>query len=84
MLDLYLTVRSVTPAQKGREALRRGGVRCGLLRAPSALAQRGCGYALALPAREQSRALSLLEEANVRVESVWRKLPEGGFRRERP
>ena len=25
-----------------------------------------------------------LEEAGVRVESVWRKLPEGGFRRERP
>ena len=81
MHDLYLTVRSVTPAQKGRDALLRAGLDCRMLRAPRQTAPKGCGYALALAVRDGAAALRVLDRAGVRVEGVWRRLPEGGFER---
>lgn len=84
MLDLYLTVRSVTPGQKGRDALNRAGLRCRLLRAPAATAPRGCAYALAVPRAEGSRALSILDRAGVRAEGCWLRRPDGSFERAAP
>ena len=79
MYDLYLTVRSVTPAQKGRDALSRAGVRCRLLRAPRSIAPGGCAYALALNRREADRAAAGLAGAGVAVEGAWLRREDGSF-----
>ena len=81
MLDLYFTVRSVTPGQKGRDALNAAGLRCRLLRAPRAAAPGGCAYALALARRDGPRAAAVLDRAGVRVEGQWLRSPEGSFER---
>ncbi|MBR6119677.1 MAG: DUF3343 domain-containing protein [Oscillospiraceae bacterium] len=81
MYDLYLTLRSVTPGQKGREALRRAGISCELLRAPRAIAPEGCAYALALRSRDRDRALEVLERAALRPEGLWLRGGAGSFER---
>lgn len=79
MFDLYLTVRSVTWGQKGRDALTQAGVRCSLLRAPRQIAPGGCAYALALPERDGFRAVTILERSGVRYVSVYQRRPDGSF-----
>ena len=41
-----ITFRSVTPAQRGENALRKAGISCSLRRTPKVLAEQGCGYSL--------------------------------------
>lgn len=84
MYDVYLTVRSVTRGQEGRDALRRAGLRCALVRAPRAVAPGGCAYALALRRGDEARALSLLDRAGVRVEGCWISGADGRFERVGP
>ena len=84
MLDFYFTVRSVTPGQKGRDALARAGLRCRLLRAPAAAAPRGCAYALAVRRADAARAAAVLDRAGVRVEGRWLRGPDGSFGRAEP
>lgn len=81
MYDWYYTLRSVTWGQKGRDALRRAGVRCALLRAPREIAPGGCAYALALHREDAGRAAAALARAEVRPEGSWSRLPDGSFGR---
>ena len=81
MLNYYLTVRSVTQGQKGRDALAREGVRCRLLRAPRELGTKGCAYALALRQEDGGRALRILDRAGVRVEGRWLRRGDGSLGR---
>lgn len=81
MLDYYFTVRSVTPGQKGRDALSRAGLRCRLLRAPAATAVKGCAYALAVRQTDWARAAEILARAGVRIEGRWLRRTDGGFER---
>ena len=81
MYERYYLQRSVTRGQKAREALSRAGLKSRLLRAPRALSPGGCGYALAVPEAEASRAESLMEGAGVAPEAVYRRLSDGSFRR---
>ena len=81
MFDLYFTVRSVTPGQKGRDALNHTGIRCRLLRAPSAAAPNGCAYAVAVRQSDGPRAAGILDRAGIRVEGVWRRRPDGSIER---
>ena len=82
MYDLYFTLRSVTPGQKGRDALRRAGVSCELIRAPRAIAPGGCAYALTLRGRDREAALRALERVSLRPEGVWQRGPDGAYERE--
>ena len=57
----YITLRSVTYAQRGERVLNAAGIRCTLLRTPRWMEEQGCGYCLRLwtddpvPAAEQLR-----------------------------
>ena len=79
MNDLYLTVRSVTRGQKGRELLTRAGIRCALVRAPRAIAPEGCAYALTLRRGDAVQAKNLLDRGGVRVEGRWLRGPGDRF-----
>ena len=84
MNDFYMTVRSVTLGQKGREALARAGIHCRLLRAPREIAPGGCAYALALRGREAHEAVQILDRARVSVVGCWVKRADGNFVRLEP
>lgn len=84
MYDLYFTVRSVTPGQKGREALTRAGCPCRLIRAPRAVAPNGCAYALTLRREDGVRALAVLQKAGVRTEGCYLARADGEFERVGP
>ena len=81
MYDYYMTVRSVTWGQKGRETLQRAGIRCRLLRAPREIAPGGCAYALALRAYDEAQARALLDRASVRWVGSYYRHPDGSFER---
>ncbi len=84
MLDYYFTVRSVTPGQKGRDALNRAGIRCRLLRAPAAAAPQGCAYVLTVRQSDAPAAAAVLDRAGVRVEGRWLRRGDGSFVRAEP
>ena len=48
MYEIFLTLRSVTVAQRARDVCNRVGIRCVMQRSPRALATNGCAYALRL------------------------------------
>lgn len=84
MLDFYMTVRSITWGQKGRDALTRAGLNCHLQRAPRVIAPEGCAYALSLPRREGSRGKQILDRANIRVTGCYLRHQDGSFERLEP
>lgn len=65
MRNCMLTFRSVTPAQRAEEVLRRTGVDCALQRTPRWMEERGCGYSLRLQSRDIMTAAALLRQAGV-------------------
>ena len=81
MYDLFITFRSVTHGQKGRDALSQAGIRCQLLRAPREIAPGGCAYAGALPERDANRARALLNRAGARSVGFWLRRSDGSFAR---
>ena len=68
----YITLRSVTFAQRGRKLLEGAGIPCQMLRTPRWMEDRGCGYALKLRKQDCERAIALLD----RGEIPWRKVYE--------
>ena len=60
MEKCMITFRSVTPAQRAEQLLRRAGVRCELHRTPRYLAQQGCGYSLRIQSHQLEQAISFL------------------------
>ena len=84
MYSLYLTLRSVTWGQKGKDALTQAGMRPRLLRAPREIAPGGCAYALALPERDAALARQILDRAGVRWVGSFLRRPDGSFVRLEP
>ena len=72
-----ITFRSVTPAQRAEEQLRRAGFTCTLQRTPKWMEQQGCGYCLRLRGAMVHRALELLHQAKVPMRRVYANGPGG-------
>ena len=75
MNEYLITFRSVTAAQRAQALLRRHAIPAAVRRTPKALAQRGCGYSLAVGAGEE--ATVLLRGHGAAFGSVFRLLPDG-------
>lgn len=71
MRFVYITFRSVTPAQRGEEALNRAGFRCTLQRTPRWMEERGCGYRLRLLQSNLNAALNLLRDQQVPFQKIY-------------
>lgn len=67
----FITFRSITPAQRGEAALRRGGIGCTLQRTPAKLAQRGCGYCLRLRQGDVGTAVGVLTENRIPYSKLY-------------
>ena len=73
----YITFRSVTPAQRGENLLRKNGFRCVLQRTPRWMQENGCGYCLRLSTDRIGEAVHLLERAGMQYRKVYLLRPEG-------
>lgn len=77
MKHCVITFRSVMPAQRGEEALGRGGIRCQLTRTPSALEALGCGYCIWVSRAQARAAVARLHEERISYQKVY-ELRESG------
>ena len=67
----FITFRSVTPAQRGEQFLRKNGFRCSLQRTPGWMQENGCGYALRLGTDQIGRAAALLEREQIPFRKIY-------------
>ena len=72
-----ITFRSVTPAQRAEESLRRAGFACTLQRTPKELSVRGCGYCLGLHPGQVGWAAQLLDAEKVDYGKLYASTAEG-------
>lgn len=76
---LYLTCRSLTYAQRVSRVLTTAGVQNIVVRTPQQMSREGCGYAVRVPERALSGAMSALAAARLPPRRVYRTLPGGGY-----
>ena len=62
---MYLTLRSITVAQRGQRLLEQAGIESKLVRAPGWMEKRGCGYALKLNWEDGDQAADLLTAGEI-------------------
>ena len=65
MRNCMITFRSVTPAQRAEEFLRRAGVECKIQRTPKWMEEKGCGYSLRMDCQDVMAATALLRQAGI-------------------
>ena len=73
----YITVRSVTFAQRGERVLTGKGIRCTVQRTPRWMEEQGCGYYLRVWTEAAPQAAELLREAGVPIRKVYVQRPDG-------
>ena len=77
MNGYFITFRSVTPAQRGEQLLRRQSFRCILQRTPRWMQENGCGYCLRLTTDRIREVKSLLDGAGLPYRKIYRQNREG-------
>ena len=77
METCMITFRSVTPAQRGEELLRKFGMACQLQRTPRQIAEQGCGYSLRLRREQLPQAVELMRSRGIAFRKAY-ALREGG------
>ena len=71
MEHYWIVTRSVTHAQRMRGVLIRAGIRCRILRAPMALADQGCAYAVQIEVPDLVPALTALRREALAPVSIF-------------
>ena len=66
-----ITFRSVTPAQRAENLLRKEGIACTLQRTPRVLADQGCGYSIRLKYGYLHRATELLRQKGISYRKAY-------------
>ena len=77
MKNCIITFRSVMPAQRAEDILRRSGVYCTVQRTPKWMEEKGCGYSLRLSCRDIMAAAMLLRQAGIAFKKAY-SLNENG------
>ena len=78
MRSCMITFRSVTPAQRAEDYLRRAGVSCTLQRTPKWMEEKGCGYSLRLACTDMMTSTALLRQAGIGYRKAY-SLNEDGM-----
>lgn len=65
MRNCIITFRSVTPAQRAEEVLKRAGMECTIQRTPRWMEEKGCGYSIRMDCRDIMAAAMFLREAGI-------------------
>lgn len=84
MKSYFITFRSITYAQRGEQALNKGGIKCRLRRTPRWMEERGCGYGVEASLGNLEEGLRLLKRQGIPWRKTWAMGPEGGMEELRP
>lgn len=71
MKKCVITFRSVTPAQRGEQVLKKQGYACALGRTPRWMQEQGCGYSLHLSCSDIMAAATLLQREEVPFRKIY-------------
>ncbi len=74
---IFITFRSVTPAQRGEVSLRKSGIRCSLGRTPREMEAKGCGYCIRLRQEHMVNAVRILREGQIPFRKVYLQYENG-------
>ena len=77
MYFYFITLRSVTFAQRAEKLLNQQGYRVNLMRTPRWMEEQGCGYALKLWTNDIAAAVRLLRESKIQLRRVYVQLEDG-------
>ncbi len=67
----FITFRSVTPAQRAEQLLKRSGFSCYLRRTPRWMERKGCGYGVQVPAMDVYSCANILKKAGISYQKVY-------------
>ena len=77
-MDFYfITLRSVTFAQRAEKLLTQRVIPVNLMRTPRWMEEQGCGYALKLRSRNIQSVVKLLQESRIQLRKVYAQWEEG-------
>ena len=74
---IFITFRSVTPAQRGQRLLQQAGIESTLQRTPRWMEERGCGYCLRLRPMHTDRAVTLLRQNGLPFSKIYTEANQG-------
>lgn len=80
MLQYLIMCRSVTYAQKVVQTLERAGIRCRMIRSPSAISPSGCSYSVRIAQKDLSTVLTLLYRFRLPYVGIYVGSSEAGYR----
>lgn len=80
MVSYLIICRSLTYAQRTAAVLERVGITARILRSPHELAAEGCSYAVKIPERSLSQALTVLAREELSPKRVYILAADGAFR----
>ena len=72
-----ITFRTITPAQRGEQVLRRTGFACSLQRTPRWMEAKGCGYSIKVPCDRMEQCVQRLREGNVPFQKAYLRKENG-------
>ena len=73
----FITIKSLTTAQRAESVLRRTGIRCTLQRSPRWMEEQGCGNGLRVDCEELARALTTLRENRISYKRAYLRQEDG-------
>jgi hypothetical protein len=76
-MDVFLVLRSITYAQRGKEVLVGRRITARITRLPMELGENGCGYALRIDGCDYKRALQALAGGGVTVLRAYTRIEDG-------
>ena len=77
MKNCIITFRSVMPAQRAEETLRRAGFNCRVQRTPRWMEEKGCGYSLRMDCNDIMAASVLLRQAGIHYRKAYSQTEDG-------
>ncbi len=80
MYDLFFVIRSVTYAQRGRDALSDARIRCSLGRSPRSISTSGCAYTVATSREDGPAASVVLKSAAIPYSGPYYRSNNGVYR----
>ncbi len=75
--DYLVLARSITQAQRMARILAEEGMHCRWFRAPTAISDQGCAYAVRVTAQQLQTAVVRLEEAGLPPRHIYRRDEDG-------
>lgn len=72
--------KSLTYAQRSQKALERAGISANIIKSPSSLSTRGCGYSVSVSYARGSRAAEILKKSSLLQGKIYIQEADGSYK----